>query len=193
MNLNYLWIQPAFRWKAFAALALLFAMALAAGALHWQSGRHALTSAEAAFQLAEQGAVNSRDSAISVVTPIDFVATMPPRIDTHALLDAVRAALTQRQLTLLGLQVQPKAIHEEPGQLGRMEVVLRAQGEYGKEKQLLGDLIARLPSVTVPRLKFRSGVSDVPGLVDMEATLVFWAQPHSAPGVIPAPDVSVGR
>jgi hypothetical protein len=165
-------------------LALLSLIALGAGALRWQAARHALAASEATRLSAEQKANKSLTATAFPNTATDFVPTLPQQIEAPAVLDAVRLALSQQQLSLLGMQVQP-ATTAEPGQLSRLEVVLRAQGEYGKAKQMLSDLSARFPGMTVPRLKLRSGVAGVPGVVDMEATLAFWAQPGAALGTAP--------
>lgn len=195
MTLAYLWNQPAARWAALSTLALLSAVALLAGALRWQSGQQALATAQAAQQLAEQRANKAPNAGASPNTATDFVPTLPQHIEVPAVLDAVRLALSQQQLSLLGMQVQPTATTAEPGQLSRLEVMLRAQGEYGKAKQMLSDLSARFPGMTVPRLKLRSGVAGVPGVVDMEATLAFWAQPDTdtALGAAPTQGRGAGR
>jgi hypothetical protein len=193
MTLAYLGAQPASRWAALSALALLSSVALLAGTLRWQSGHQALATAQASQLLAEQRANKSLTTSTSPNTTTDFVPTLPQQIEAPAVLDAVRLALSQQQLSLLGMQVQPTITTAEPGQLSRLEVVLRAQGEYGKAKQMLSDLSARFPDMTVPRLKLRSGVAGVPGVVDMEATLAFWAQPGTALGAVPTQGGSAQR
>jgi Tfp pilus assembly protein PilO len=180
IRLAYLWTQPTTRWAVAGLLTVLAMVALATGAWRWHSDRHALASALIRQQAAEQAASSATPTASSHSSAADFVLTLPRQHDVPALLESVRLALSQQQLRLLSLQVQPAPA--EAQQLSRVDVLLRAQGSYGNAKQMLGDLAGRYPGLTVPRLRLRSGATGVPGVTDMEATLSFWSQPAPAAG-----------
>jgi hypothetical protein len=148
------------RWSLLAhlglALALLVLMyALMQGAL--MLSQQLLLASENALNVLQAQArdASARDAAITNTQPLDFTHGLPTQSTIDDVVrDLGRFAQTQG-LKPGALNIAHQAATNR--ELGKTQLTLTLQGEYGKSKAFLAELMARYPSLAVQTLSVRAG------------------------------------
>lgn len=110
----------------------------------------------------------------------DFARALGATLDSEQLL-----SLVQQSTRRTGVVVQAASFrrHEaSPVVLGRLELALELSGGYAETKQVLAELLDRVPQMTLQRLRMvPSADGSSGGALQTSALLIAWSAPLGAP------------
>lgn len=110
----------------------------------------------------------------------DFTKNLPSSLDVQLLLDAIEQSCARAGVRFGAVQIPERTAATE--QLRRAYVNVSLQGSYVKLKEVLAEVLGRIPNATLAQLSMRRGS----GATDVEATmsLALWATPAAGSSTI---------
>lgn len=111
----------------------------------------------------------------ALAIPLGFIDRLPPDLQMELVTVELQRAATAAGAVVSSMQFQTQRSTME--RLGRAEASLQLKGAYPKAKQVLGEVLARFPNVTLTRLAARQSSPDE---AEFTVHLTIWSRPVSA-------------
>lgn len=157
-----------------ASLAAAFAvLVLHRTRLDVQASSEHIASTQVQFDQAKR-TLNNEISPVKA--SLDFARRLPSTVDARTLLQELGRSVATTTASLTSVQLQERAATFE--QLARSEVTVSLRGSYPQLKQVLADVLARFPNVTLAQWRLRR--TGQQNEVDATMTLVLWGAPATA-------------